>query len=160
MQDTPRRRTTSAHAAHVLARLQAVWAELVRRGGLSDQKIKKGTFPRIKKLSFWESPVKICDVAGTPTLHTSYRTRTFLHFCKTASILRTWKLKICLSSSFPFLFQDFNPNCFSSYYYEVFFCTTKSNVGCAMQFQCLKIQNVLHYLLLLLWMYLPSNLFL
>ena len=82
--------------------------------------------------------------------HVYCRTRTFLHFCKTASILRTWKLKICLSSSFPFLFQDFNPNCFSSYYYEVFFCTTKSNVGCAMQFQCLKIQNVLHYLLLLL----------
>ena len=66
MQDTPRRRTTSAHAAHVPARLQAAWAELVRRGGLSDQKIKKGTFLRIEKLSFWESPVKIRDVAGTP----------------------------------------------------------------------------------------------
>ena len=52
MQDTPRRRTTSAHAAHVPARLQAAWAELVRRGGLSDQKIKKGTFLRIEKLSF------------------------------------------------------------------------------------------------------------
>ena len=52
MQDTPRRRTTSAHAAHVLARLQAVWAELVRRGSLSDQKLKKGTFLRIEKLNF------------------------------------------------------------------------------------------------------------
>ena len=51
-QDTPRRRTTSAHAAHVPAWLQAAWAELVRRGGLSDQKIKKGTFLRIEKLSF------------------------------------------------------------------------------------------------------------
>ena len=52
MQDTPRRRTTSAHAAYVPARLQAAWAKLVRRGGLSDQKIKKGTFLRIEKLSF------------------------------------------------------------------------------------------------------------
>ena len=69
MQDTPRRRTTSAHASHVPARLQAEWAELVRQGGLSDQKINKGTFLRIEKLSFWESPVKIRDVAGTPTLH-------------------------------------------------------------------------------------------
>ena len=66
MQDAPRRHTTSAHAAHVPARLQAAWAELVRRGGLSDQNIKKGTFLRIEKLSFWESPVKIRDVAGTP----------------------------------------------------------------------------------------------
>ena len=51
-QDTPCRRTMSAHSAHVLARQQAAWAELVRRGGLSDQKIKKGTFLRIAKLSF------------------------------------------------------------------------------------------------------------
>ena len=69
MQDTPRRRTTSAH---VPARLQAAWAELVRWGGLSDQKIKKGTFLRIEKLSFWESAVKIRDVAGTPKLHQSF----------------------------------------------------------------------------------------
>ena len=69
MQDTPRRRTTSAHAAHVLARLQAVWAELVRRGSLSDQKLKKGTFLRIEKLNFWQSPVKIRDVAGTPSAY-------------------------------------------------------------------------------------------
>ena len=47
---TPRRRITSAHAAHVPARLQAAWAELVRRGGWSDQKIKKSTFLRIEKL--------------------------------------------------------------------------------------------------------------
>ena len=68
MQDTPRRRTTSAHAAHVPAQLQAAWAELVRQGGLSDQKIKKGTFFRVEKLSFWESSAKICDVAGTPNV--------------------------------------------------------------------------------------------
>ena len=43
---------SSAHAAHVPARLQATWAEFARRGGLSDQKIKKGTFLRIEKLSF------------------------------------------------------------------------------------------------------------
>ena len=51
-QDTPRRRATTAQAAHVPARLQAAWAELVGRGGLSDQKIKKGTFLRIEKLNF------------------------------------------------------------------------------------------------------------
>ena len=34
--DTPNRRTTSAHAAHVPARLQATWAELVRRLGVSN----------------------------------------------------------------------------------------------------------------------------
>ena len=49
------------------ARLQAAWAEFARRGSLSDQKIKKGTLLRIEKLSFWESAVKICDVAGTPS---------------------------------------------------------------------------------------------
>ena len=45
-----------------------MWAELERRGGLSDQKIKTGTFVKIEKLSFWESPVKICDVVGTPII--------------------------------------------------------------------------------------------
>ena len=62
----------SAHAAHVPAWLQAasVWAELVGRGGLSDQKIKKSTYLRIEKLNFWESPVKIRDVAGTPKVRT------------------------------------------------------------------------------------------
>ena len=69
----------SAHAAHVPARLQAAWAELVRRGGLSDQKIKKGTFLRIEKLSFRESPVKIRDVAGTPNVLTYHFYITFLH---------------------------------------------------------------------------------
>ena len=31
------------------------------------KKIKKGTFVRVEKLSFWKSPVKIRNVAGTPT---------------------------------------------------------------------------------------------
>ena len=35
-------------------------------GVLSDQKIKKGTFLRVEKLSFWESPFKIHGVVGTP----------------------------------------------------------------------------------------------
>ena len=34
---------------------------------MSNQKIKKVTFVRVEKLSFWESPVKIRDVAGTPS---------------------------------------------------------------------------------------------
>ena len=60
-------RTTSAHSFHVPAWLQALLrAELERRDGLSDQKIKKGNFVRVEKLSFSESPVKIRDVAGTP----------------------------------------------------------------------------------------------
>ena len=56
----------SAHAAHIWDRLQATWVELARWGGLSDQKIKKVLLLELKKLSFWESPVKICYVAGTP----------------------------------------------------------------------------------------------
>ena len=50
------------------AQLQAMWAELVHRGGLSDQKIKNGTFVRVENLSFRELPVKIRDVAGTPNV--------------------------------------------------------------------------------------------
>ena len=50
---------------------QVSWAELARQGGLSDQKIKKGTFVRVEKLSFCQSPVKIRDVVVTPTVHTS-----------------------------------------------------------------------------------------
>ena len=46
---------------------QASWAEFARRGDLSDQKTKKGTFIRVEKLSFWESAVKIRDVVGTPS---------------------------------------------------------------------------------------------
>ena len=42
--------------------------ELACRRGLSDQKIWKGTFVKVVKLSFWESPVKIHDVAGTPNV--------------------------------------------------------------------------------------------
>ena len=49
-----------------------MWAEVVRWGGLSDQKIKKGTFVRIEKLSFWESPVKIRDILGTPNVKPPY----------------------------------------------------------------------------------------
>ena len=47
---------------------QASWEELVRQGGLSNQKIKKGTFIRDEKVSFWQSPVKIRDIAGTARL--------------------------------------------------------------------------------------------
>ena len=41
---------------------------LCAKGGLFDQKIKKGTFLRVEKLSFWESPVRILDVVGTPSI--------------------------------------------------------------------------------------------
>ena len=45
---------------------QTSWVELARQRGLSDQKIKKGTFVRVDKLSIWQSPIKIHDVVGTP----------------------------------------------------------------------------------------------
>ena len=66
MQDTPRRRTNSAHIAHVPARLQAMWAELVRRRGVSCVD-KISIFEIVmKNCSKYPSPVKIRDVAGIP----------------------------------------------------------------------------------------------
>ena len=50
----------SAHAAHVPPRLEAAWAELVSRGGLSDQKNQEGYFCYNRKTKR--------DVAGTPIL--------------------------------------------------------------------------------------------
>ena len=50
---------------------QASLAELPHQAGLPDQKIKKGTFIRVEKISFWESPIKICDVVGTPISYAS-----------------------------------------------------------------------------------------
>ena len=62
--DTPNRRTTSAH---VPARLQATWAELVRRLGVSN--LEKNYIFEIlmKNCTKYESAIKIRDVAGTPT---------------------------------------------------------------------------------------------
>ena len=60
----------------------ASWAELERQGGLSYQKIKKITFVGIEKLSFWQSPIKIRDVVGTPILHGIYV------FSKSAGIIK------------------------------------------------------------------------
>ena len=52
---------------------QASWAEVVRRQGLSDQKIKIGFIIRVEKLSCCESAIKIRDVVGTPTPWSSQR---------------------------------------------------------------------------------------
>ena len=74
MQDTPRRRTNSAHVAHVPARLQATWAELVRWQSVSCVD-KIYIFEIVMKNCLkYPSPVKFRDVAGTPNLnkHTSY----------------------------------------------------------------------------------------
>ena len=46
---------------------------LCTKGGLCNQKIKKGTFLRIEKLGFWESPVKIRDIVGTPKVNNYQR---------------------------------------------------------------------------------------
>ena len=67
MQDTPRRRTNSAH---VPAQLQATWAELVRRWGVSCVDKIYIFEMAMKNSSKYPSPVKIRDVAGTPTVHT------------------------------------------------------------------------------------------
>ena len=68
MHDTPRRPTNSAHVAHVPARLQAMWAELVRRRGVfCVDKIYIFEIA-MKNCSKYPSPVKIRDVAGTPNL--------------------------------------------------------------------------------------------
>ena len=69
MQDTPRRRTNSAHIAHVPARLQATWAELVRRRGVSCVDKIYIFEIAMKNCSKYQSPVKIRDVAGTPNVH-------------------------------------------------------------------------------------------
>ena len=66
MHDKSRRRANSAQVAHVPARLQATWAELVRRRGVSC--IDKIYIFEIvmKNCLKYPSPVKIRDVAGTP----------------------------------------------------------------------------------------------
>ena len=63
--DTPNRRTTSAHAAHIPARLQAALAELVRRLGVSN--LEKNCIFGIlmKNCTKYQSAIKIRDVAGS-----------------------------------------------------------------------------------------------
>ena len=69
--DTPNRPTTSAHAAHVPTRPQATWAELVRRIGVSNFEKKNYIFGILmKNCTKYQSAIKICDVADTPTLRT------------------------------------------------------------------------------------------
>ena len=65
--DTPNRRTTSAHAAHVPARLQATWAELVRRLGVSNFEKNHIFGILMKTCTKYVSAIKIRDVAGTPS---------------------------------------------------------------------------------------------
>ena len=54
---SPRTGSASGYVGRSLASTGFVWS-----------KNHEGTFVRIEKLSFWESPVKIRDVAGTPNL--------------------------------------------------------------------------------------------
>ena len=67
--DTPNRRTTSAHAAHVPARLQAAWAELVRRLGVSNFEKNYIFGILMKNCTKYQSAIKIRDVAGTPSVY-------------------------------------------------------------------------------------------
>ena len=64
--DTPNRRTTSAHAAHVPARLQATWAELVRRFGVSNFEKNYIFEILMKNCTKYQLAIKIRDVAGSP----------------------------------------------------------------------------------------------
>ena len=63
--DTPNRCTTSAHAAHVPARLQATWAKLVRQLGVSDFEKNCIFGILIKNCTKYQLAIKIRDVAGS-----------------------------------------------------------------------------------------------
>ena len=65
--DTPNRRPSSAQLAHVPARLQATWAELVRRLGVSNFEKNYIFGILMKNCTKYQSAIKIRDVAGTPT---------------------------------------------------------------------------------------------
>ena len=67
--DTPNQRTTSAHTAHVPARLQAAWAELVRRLGVSNFEKNYIFGILMKNCTKYQSAIKIRDVAGTPNIY-------------------------------------------------------------------------------------------
>ena len=67
--DTPNRRTSSAHAAHVPARLQATWAELVRRLGVSNFEKNYIFGILMKNWTKYQLAIKIRDVAGTPNVY-------------------------------------------------------------------------------------------
>ena len=45
---------------------QASWADRENTSREFEQKIKKGTFIRVEKLSIWESAVKINHIVGNP----------------------------------------------------------------------------------------------
>ena len=66
--DTPNRRTTSAHAAHVRAWLQATWAELVRWLSVSNFEKNYIFVILMKNCTKYQSAIKIRDVAGTPNV--------------------------------------------------------------------------------------------
>ena len=57
-------------AAHVLARLQATWAELVRRLGVSNFEKNHIFEILMKNCTKYQLAIKICDVAGTPIVGT------------------------------------------------------------------------------------------
>ena len=89
--DTPNRRTTSAHAAHVPARLQATWAELVRRLGVSNFEKNYIFGILMKNCTKYQLAIKIRDVAGTPNvvLRLSYK---FPIDCKEESLMVPYHL--------------------------------------------------------------------
>ena len=59
---------TSAHVAHVLARLQAAWAEVVGPGGASDQKSDFGSSMYPSQVSLPQFYKHFCDKVVYPTV--------------------------------------------------------------------------------------------
>ena len=77
---------------------QASLVELARRGGLSDQKIKKGTFVRFENKAFESQPSKFVKKLGIPN-QWPYSNSTYLVICNGLSLTNA---KI-LNSNFHFL---------------------------------------------------------
>ena len=65
----PPANTSLAHVAHVPARLQATWAEVVLAGGLRYQKIIGWELLLMLQLKFSERLMQFGDIVPTPTGH-------------------------------------------------------------------------------------------
>ena len=65
--------TTSAHMAHVPARLRATWAEVVGPGGTTDQNSNFGTLIYLFKLRFPQIYTNFRDIVDYPNAESNKR---------------------------------------------------------------------------------------
>ena len=88
---------------------QASWEELACQGGLSNQKTNKGTFVRVEKIGFWQSPVKIRDVVATPHVHENMVENWQFDrpFTLKWSKLQLWKWLVCHIKAIPLYLSAF-----------------------------------------------------